>query len=284
MKEIVPGVVIETDYEGVTIGTVQTPNGVIMIDAPISMKDAQIWRSCCARTSGSSDRLLVLLDEHFDRCIGARAMRCPIIAHEKTAQSIAGRNSSGKSQSARTGSIWESSADVGSIHWANPEITFTNVMSVNWDDDEPLVLEYHPGPSRGSIWAVLPERKVAFIGDTIVTKQPPFLASADLDAWQESLELLRSNDYKDYILIGGRGSLVTKDDARDLQKFLKKVQRLADKNCNGKSDLPHIEEAGASLAGEFKTKNKAEAEVFSTRLAFGFSQYCLNYLAQKNNS
>jgi glyoxylase-like metal-dependent hydrolase (beta-lactamase superfamily II) len=283
MKEIASGVVIETDYEGVTIGSVQTPNGVIMIDAPISMKDAQIWRSCCSRTSGISDRLLVLLDEHFDRCIGARALRCPIIAHEKTAQAIAGRNSASKPQSSRTGAIWESSAEVSSIHWAHPEITFTNTMNINWDE-EPLVLEYHPGPSRGSTWAVLPERKVAFIGDTVIANQPPFLAAADLEAWNDSLELLKDNDYKDFILISGRGALVNKDDVRDLQKFLKKAQRLADKYSNGKADLSQIENAGASLASEFKPRNKAESEVFSTRLAFGFSQYCLNYLSKKNNS
>jgi glyoxylase-like metal-dependent hydrolase (beta-lactamase superfamily II) len=279
MKEIVSGVFIETEYDGVTLGAVQTPNGVIMIDAPISMKDAQIWRSSCSRNSGA-ERLLVLLDEHFDRCLGARAMRCSIIAHEKTAQAITGRNSAGKPQTSRTGSIWESISEVNSIHWAHPEITFTNEMSINWDD-KPLLLEYHPGPARGSIWVVLPERKVIFLGDTVPVNQPPFLAAADLDLWMESLELLKSNEYKDYILISSRGSTVTKDDARELQKFLKKVQRLAEKTTNSKSDLVQIEETGASLADEFKARNKVEMEIFRTRLAYGFSQYCLNFLSKK---
>ncbi len=282
MKEIVSGVAFETDYAGVTVGSVQTPNGVIMIDAPISLKDAQIWRSTALRTSEGAERLLVLLDEHYDRCIGARAMRCPVIAHEKTAQAIAGRNSSSKSQITKTGAIWETSADVGVIHWSHPEITFTSSISINWDE-EPLILEHHPGPSRGSSWAILPERKVAFIGDTVVTKQPPFLAAADTEAWIESLDLLRSNSFKDFILISGRGKMVNKDDIRDLQKFLKKVQRLADKNCSGKTDLEKIEAAGASLVNEFKTRSKAEAEFFSERLAYGFSQFCLNYLSKRTN-
>lgn len=282
MKEIVSGVAFETDFEGVTVGSVQTSNGVIMIDAPISMKDAQIWRSTALRSSEGSERLLVILDEHYDRCIGARAMRCPVIAHEKTAQAISGRNSSSKSQVTKTGAIWETSAEVGSIHWVHPEITYTNSMSINWDD-EPLILEHHPGPSRGSTWAILPERKVAFIGDTVITKQPPFLATADVEIWNENLDLLRSNEFKEFILISGRGKMVNKDDIRDLQKFLKKVQRLADKYCSGKTDLEKIEAAGASLASEFKAKNKTEAEFFSTRLAYGFSQYCMNYLSKKTN-
>ncbi len=283
MKEIASGVIIETDFEGVTVGAVQTPNGVIMIDTPLSLKDAQIWRSSCCRAGGSSDRMLVLLDEHFDRCLGARAMRCPIIAHEKTALVISSRNSVGKSQLTRTGAIWESSSEVNSIHWTHPEITFTNEMSINWDDEEPLLLEYHPGPSRGSIWAVLPERKVAFIGDTVVINQPPFLSSADLEAWFDTLELLKSNDYKDFILISGRGALVNKDDIRNLQKFIKKVMRLAEKSCGGKVELARIEETGASLVEEFKAKNKVEAEFFRTRLAFGFSQYCLNSMPKKES-
>ncbi|MDK2982209.1 MAG: hypothetical protein PWQ55_2556 [Chloroflexota bacterium] len=280
MKEIVSGVVIENEYDGVTLGAVQTPNGVIMIDAPISMKDAQIWRSSCSHNSGS-ERLLVLLDEHYDRTMGARALRCPIIAHEKTAQAISGRNSAGKPQATRTGAIWESVNEVNSIHWAHPEITFTNEMSINWDDEEPLILEHHPGPARGAIWAVLPERKVIFLGDALSGNQPPFLAAADLDQWIETLELLKGNTYKDYILISSRGGMVNRDEARDLQKFLKKVQRLADKTANSKSDLAQIEEAGASLADEFKAKSKAEMEIFRTRLAYGFSQYCLNFLSKK---
>jgi glyoxylase-like metal-dependent hydrolase (beta-lactamase superfamily II) len=280
MKEIVSGVVIETDYDGVTLGAIQTPAGVIMIDAPINMKDAQIWRSNCARPNGGADRFLILLDEHFDRCLGARALRCPIIAHEKTAQAISSRNSAAKPQTSRTGSIWENLSEINSAHWAHPEITFTNEMSINWED-EPLLLEYHPGPSRGSIWAILPERKVAFIGDTLMVNQPPFLAAADLEAWVESLEVLKSPAYKDFILISSRGEMVNKEDAREMQKFLKKVEHLAEKNANSKNDLSEIEETGINLADEFKARNKAEMEIFRIRLSYGFSQYCLNYLSRK---
>ena len=281
MKEIAPGVTIETEFEGVTVGAIVTSAGVIMIDSPLSVKDAQTWRSSGTRSSGGSDRLLVLLDEHFDRCIGARAMRCPIIAHEKTALVITGRNSASKPQSARTGAIWETSSEVNSIHWANPEITFTNEMAINWDD-EPILLEHRPGPSRGSTWAILPEKKVAFVGDSVISGQPPFLASADIDIWLENLEILKSATYKDFILISGRGALVTKDDIRELEKFLKKVQRLSEKFGNSKADAVQIEQTGASLMEDFKPKNKAEAELFRTRLAFGFSQYCLNYLSKKS--
>ncbi len=280
MKEIVPGVIIESDYAGVTIGAVQTPNGVILIDAPLSPKDAQAWRSACSRAS-NSDRLLVLLDEHFDRCIGARSLRCPIIAHEKTSQAIIGRNTAPKPQTAPTGSLWESNSEVNSVHWVYPEITFTHEMNINWDEQEPLHLEHHPGPSRGSSWAVLPEKKVAFIGDTVITAQPPFLAAADLEMWDETLDLLKSSVYRDYILISGRGGMVTRDDVQNMQKFLKKAQRLADKNCKGKTDLVAVEEASVLLAEDFKARTKAEAELFHARLVYGFGQYCLNTIAKR---
>jgi glyoxylase-like metal-dependent hydrolase (beta-lactamase superfamily II) len=280
MKEIAPGVTIETEYEGVTVGAISTSAGVIMIDSPLSVKDAQTWRSSCSRSSGASDRLLVLLDEHYDRCIGARALRCPIIAHEKTALAITGRNSASKPQNIRTGSIWETSSEVSSIHWAHPEITFTNEMAINWGE-EPVLLEHHPGPSRGSTWVILPEKQVVFLGDSVIAGQPPFLANADMESWLENLELLKSPTYKDYILISGRDALVTKDDIRDQEKFLKKVQRLSEKFSNSRTDQIRIEEAGLSLIEDFKPRNKMETELFRTRLSFGFSQFCVNHLSKK---
>jgi hypothetical protein len=108
-----------------------------------------------------------------------------------------------------------------------------------------------------------------------------FLAAADLEAWLDSLELLKSPAYRDFLLISSRGEMVTKDDAKEMQKFLKKAQHLVEKNVDSKNDLSAIEEIGASLADDFKARNKAEMEIFRTRLSYGFSQYCLNYLSKK---
>ena len=84
MQEILPDVLVETELAGVTVGALRTERGTILIDSPLIAKDGQNWRAVSAKTGTSAERLLVLLDEHYDRTIGARALRCPVLAHERT--------------------------------------------------------------------------------------------------------------------------------------------------------------------------------------------------------
>ena len=76
-------------------------------------------------------------------------------------------------------------------------MTFTERMQIYWDD-QPISLESHPGPATGAIWAVLPGSQVCFVGDAVVAGQPPFLASADLPAWIDALQILLEPAYQNY--------------------------------------------------------------------------------------
>jgi len=81
MKEIAPDIFIKTAYKGVTLGAIHTPEGVVMIDAPLIIKDIQSWQTICARSNTGASRLLILLDDHPDRTAGATNNRYPIITH-----------------------------------------------------------------------------------------------------------------------------------------------------------------------------------------------------------
>lgn len=275
MKEVATDVMIETGYEGVTVGAIRTERGVIMIDTPISSKDTNAWRTTSTRGAGGSDRLLILLDEHYDRTTGAGAIKCPIITHEKTAQVLSNRPSAFKLGADGSGTIWESSSEALNTRWLKPEITFTTSMTIQWDSED-ILLEHHPGPSKGSIWVILPEREAAFIGDTVTPGQPPFIANADIDAWLEALHDLTLARFRDTVLISGRGEIVSKDDIKEQQKFLRKIKRRLDKLSPAKVNIKKVEEIGASYADDFKASTKKEAETFRKRLAYGFVQYLTN--------
>ena len=203
MHEISPGIYYEDAYSGVTLGTVIQPHGMIMIDAPLRAEDARSWRTALNSFAGGSSRLLVNLDSHLDRTLGSRALDCPIVAHQTTAQVFRNRPSVFKGHSADSGAEWEVSNDVFGTRWAVPDITFSDKLYFQWGGPE-VLLEHHPGPTLGSIWVIIPSEKVIFVGDTILFDQPPFLASANLEDWIDSLELLIES-YKDYNIISGRG-------------------------------------------------------------------------------
>lgn len=280
MKEIAPDILIETDYEGVTLGAIRTEAGVLMVDAPLNPKDTMTWRATCSRSAGNSDRLLVLLDEHNDRLSGASGVKCPIIVHERTAQALTARLTGTRTANPPSSMDWEDLGEPVSARGVHPEITFTSAMAVNWGD-EPILLEYHPGPSRGSIWVIAPAKQVAFIGDTVTPDIPPSMANADVDDWLEALHDLQLARFKDFILISGRGEIVTQEDIRDLEKFLKKANRKLKKLLTAAIGPDEVEGLAEDLAGDFKTKTKREAELVKTRLAAGLTQYIASRAPKK---
>ncbi|MBN1147717.1 MAG: hypothetical protein JXA78_10715 [Anaerolineales bacterium] len=227
MHQIERGILYEDIYLGVTLGALVYPHGVIIIDAPIRAEDARSWRSTLINQRGGPNRLLVNLDSHPDRTLGARSLECTIVAHQKAAQVFRNRPSIFKGQSVGTGAIWETYNEAVGMRWAPPDIMFTHSMSLHWGGPE-VVLEHRPGPTQGSIWVSIPEAGVIFVGDACVTNQPLFLAHADLEAWIENLDVL-AETYHDYVIIGGREGPVALKDIRKQQKILRKIAKGIDR-------------------------------------------------------
>jgi glyoxylase-like metal-dependent hydrolase (beta-lactamase superfamily II) len=282
MKEIATDILIETDYEGVTVGAIRTPEGVVMVDTPISSKDASAWRTNCTRTAAGSDRLLVLLDEHFDRISGASNIKCPVIVHEKTSQAVSSRPATKNQPYLPMAANWETNPEPLTTRWVHAEITFTVNMAINWGES-PILLEHHPGPSKGSTWVVVPDRKVAFIGDTVTPGQPPFLSNADIEAWLLSLHDLQLARFKDFLLVSGRDSLATLDDIKELEHILKKIARRIEKLVASKAKTEEAEMLADEILADFKPANKHEAENFKNRLSVGLVQYYSSHHSKKSD-
>ena len=280
MEEIAPNVFIKTAYEGVTVGAISTPEGVVVIDVPLVSKDILSWQTTCARSGTGSSRLLVLLDDHPDRTAGAKYNRYPIITQVNSARALTSRPSITKMQGMETGAIWETIPEICTIEWPRPEITFTHSITINWGE-KPIVIEHHPGPMAGSSWVILPDQKIVFIGDTVTPGQPPFLSSAEINSWSLSLDILKSPRFNNFVIISGRAALVSKEDIRQSHRFLKKALRTFDKLYNQKAEIIKVQESGASFINEFKPKNKSEKDLFRARLSYGFGKYYVNNYSKK---
>ena len=282
MHAITKTVYIEDQYPGVVLGVIVRPRGLVQIDAPPSPEDSRTWRASLMNLSGGPERVLINLDGHPDRTIGARAMDCTVIAHEKTAQTFRVRPTTFKAQGDETGAEWESIPGLGSVRWAPPEISFSEHLALYWDGG-PILLESRPGPSLGAIWVTLPEEKVVFIGDAVVKGQPPFLASADLPAWLETLNLLLEPDYKGYTVISSRGGAINAQSIRNQYDFLKhahdKLERLASK----KSSTTGIENLANTLVSGFKV-SAARQKHYLQRLRYGLSLYYARHYHASSNA
>jgi glyoxylase-like metal-dependent hydrolase (beta-lactamase superfamily II) len=272
MQAITDNIYMEDQFPGVTLGVIVRPRGLIQIDAPPSPEDARSWRAALMNLGGGMERVLVNLDAHPDRTLGARAMDCTVIAHEKTAAIFKTRPTTFKAQGEETGADWESIPGLGSVRWAPPEISFGAQMTLHWGED-PVMLEHHPGPSTGALWMVIPSEKVVFVGDAVTKGQPPFLANANFNAWIEAVNLLQGPAFKGYTVISGRGGLVNANAIKNQLDFLKSARDKLEKFSTKKKQTPAAtEKVVTSLLGWYKAP-AARQKQYAQRIRYALLHY-----------
>lgn len=271
MQELAHHTYIETSYAGVTLGAINWSHGLILIDAPFRAEDARLWRTALLNLGGGVDRLLVNLDTHFDRTLGVRAMECTVVGHETMAEVFRNRPVTFKTQGAETGADWELYNSLGSIRWVPPDVTFSDNMVIHWGDS-PLVLEHHPGPAAGAIWAVLPEQRIVFVGDAVVPDQPPYLASANLAQWIEQIQLLLSPAYQDFLVVSGRGGPVAQMQIRRQLQTLEKTQHMLAGLADRKGAAAETELFVDTLMADYGAQGQRDMQ-YRQRLKHGLHQY-----------
>jgi len=273
MQEIENGIFIETLYPGVTLGALVFTHGTLLIDAPLRPEDNRSWRAALINQGSSANRVLINLDAHPDRTLGARALECTIIAHQKTAQVFRSRPLVFKGQNIDSGAEWETYSDAVGTRWAMPDITFTNRIFLHWGPPD-VVIEHHPGSAPGAIWVIIPDYKIIFVGDAVLHNQPPFLATADIPAWQVALELLLTS-YKDHMIISGREGAVPYEAIRAQNHLLKRIFKGLEKIAKRNAPPGATESLIPSLMGEIDFPAHLE-EQYAQRLKHGLNQYYLH--------
>lgn len=269
MKEIANGIFYEDSFLGVTVGALVHSFGIVMIDVPLRPEEARLWRSMLLNQRGGPNRLLIYLDAHPDRTLGARIMDSLIIAHQKTAQAYRSRPAVFRGQMAPSGSDWETFPDSVGMRWSSPDLNFTKSMTIHWGPGE-AVLEHRPGPMPGSIWVVIPWAKVVFVGDLVTVNQPPFLSHANLEEWIENLDVLLT-DYRDFTIVSGRGGIATVKDVRFQKSILTKTLQGFENLARKGAPPQATENLVASLLKKYEFPPES-GEIYEMRLRSGMMQ------------
>jgi len=280
MQEIADRVFIETHYPGVTLGAISREHGLILVDSPFRQDDTRSWRAALHNLGNGVARILVQMDAHIDRSMGAKAMECTILSHIEAANVFQNRPASIKAQAVDAGAEWESYNGLGSIRWGTPHITFSDHMYLHWDPNL-VEIEYRPGIADGSIWVDLPVEKVLFLGDAVLSKQSPFLSDANLPLWIDHLKSLFSKKYQDYFLVSGRDGLVTLDDAHNLIEFLSEVNEKIQDLAVQKSTLEAVGKLVPDLMKKLTYLPAKHYVLHEKRLTYGLQMYYAHRYLEK---
>lgn len=231
MQEIASGIFLEDQYQGVTLGAVLGDEQILLIDSTLRGEDAKAWMAQLAELG--TPRYLFLLDHHPDRVLGARAFDLSIVSQDESRRAIAELPDTYKGGVRAIGAEADRIKRVTGLSNSVPEVAFSSAATLHLDQREVLLI-HAPGPTPGSAWVEIPEAEVIFVGDLIFRSEPPFVGHADLQAWLESLDRIRSDPYRSYLLVSSRDGLVKRKSANDSARFLRKIphrlQSLADES------------------------------------------------------
>ena len=245
MLRILKGIYLEKDYPGVYLGAVvgADESEAVLIDAPLREEEARGWLETVGEKG--EPRYAILLDSHPDRALGLRHYGLPIVAHEITSAEMAAWPDTFKGDARQVGGESDSLKRVTEVSESVPEVIFRDRMTIDLPD-RPIHLLHQPGPTPGATWVEVPDKATVFIGDAVTVKEPPYVGKADIDAWLDSLDVLRDSPFEEYKIISSRDGLVERDDINDMARFLRKIpvrlERLEER------DVP--EEAVRSIAEE----------------------------------
>jgi glyoxylase-like metal-dependent hydrolase (beta-lactamase superfamily II) len=281
MQEIVNRVFIETHYPGVTLGAISREHGLILVDAPFRQDDTRSWRASLLNLGGGVARILVQMDAHIDRSMGAKAMECTILSHIDAANVFQNRPASIKAQTIDAGAEWENYNGLGSIRWGTPHLTFSDYMYLHWDDN-PVKLEHRPGIADGSIFVDLPEEKILFLGDAVVSKQSPFLSDANLPLWINHLKNLLTKEYQEYFFVSGRDGLVTLEDIRSQIAFLEEIDLKVGELSIQKAPLESVGKLVPDLMKKLVNIPPKHFELNEKRLSYGLQMYYAHHFIGKS--
>jgi glyoxylase-like metal-dependent hydrolase (beta-lactamase superfamily II) len=263
MKTIASGIYLESRYPAVHLGAVASDGSILLIDTPLRTEDLREWQGQLA--DHGRPRHLVLLDHHPDRSLGARGTDVTVIGQDRTRQVMANWPDTFKGSARPFGAEADKIKRITGVSKAVPELSFSDELLIHLGK-RVIVLWHRPGPMPGSLWVLVPELHVAFIGDTVMLDEPPFLGEADVPAWREALAELASSKFKEYTLVSSRDGVVDRAALQAMGRLLGRVDdRLAKMRSGSEAEATGV---ASGLVKSYKL-GAARREAALLRLTIG---------------
>ena len=225
MKEIAENVYIYTGNSLVTVGALRTSDGWVCIDSLPYPKEAGAWLDALHNIGDGPVRYLVNTDYHRDRIIGNQWFEAPIVAHQFAARNILALGDNFISQAAEVLSANKDEfVEMASLHLVPPQMSFSASLTL-YAGDSAVDLVSRPGATAGSLWVILNDARVIFVGDTAITRQHPYIDSCASKNWLEILRILRQERYSDWTIVSGREGVVDIAQTEQLSEYLRVARR-----------------------------------------------------------
>lgn len=281
MEEIANRVYIEDRFPGLVLGAIKLADGLLLVDAPFRNEDIHAWRTTLSSLGGKPNKILVISDTQLDRTFGLRGMESLVVGHQTSVELLQNRSSSARLQDIDPGAAMIPYDLSLNARWMMPDITYTDQISIHLDED-PVFITHHPGSHLAGSWVRFDAAKVLFVGDSVATNQPPFLAWADLDRWIADIELLASDEFRGYKIISARQGRLYHQTISKMTRVLKEIRILVRELAEASEPLEAIKKTVPTLLKQFYFDNEM-TDLYRIRLVWGLEKYLQRHYLESSS-
>ena len=266
MREISPGIFVETDHRGANYAGIATDVGMIVVDTPMVPNQARAFRDELARNAGGNPFLYVInTDHHRGHILGNQYFQpTPIIAHEQAWKHMKGYGDNFKQ---RVIDSFKKEPDVQAqltdIQIIVPKVTFSHRLDIVRGGRDLRIIRIGGHTAATSvIW--MPNESLLFVGDAVWVDQHPYMAQANSKEWLDGLTYIRK--FKADRIVPGRGPVCGREATERMSEYIRFMRARVRLNYRqGRTKQETVQSVLREVAGWFPiasaTKSKTESQI-----------------------
>jgi cyclase len=221
MREISPGIYVETDQRGANYVGIVSEVGVIVIDTPVIPAQARAFRDELRRVSGGKPFLYIInTDHHRGHILGNQYFRpTPVVAHELAWKHMKGYGDNFKQRVIDSFKKEpEIQAQFTDIQIIVPKVTFSHRLDIVRGGRDLRIIKVGGHTAATSVvW--LPEERLLFSGDAVWVDQHPYMAQANSKEWLDGLTFIRK--LKADRIVPGRGPVCGREATERMSEYIR---------------------------------------------------------------
>jgi cyclase len=266
MREISPGIFVETDHRGANYAGIATDVGMIVVDTPMVPNQARAFREELARVSSGQPFLYVInTDHHRGHILGNQYFQpTPIIAHEQAWKHMKGYGDNFKQ---RVIDSFKKEPDVQAqltdIQIIVPKVTFSHRLDIVRGGRDLRIIRIGGHTAATSvIW--MPNESLLFVGDAVWVDQHPYMAQANSKEWLDGLTYIRK--FKADRIVHGRGPVCGREATERMSEYIRFMRARVRLNYRqGRTKQETVQSVLREVAGWFPIlpaiKSKTESQI-----------------------
>ncbi len=220
MREVSPGIYVETGFQGGNVGLVLTGEGAVLIDTPMMPWEAREWARMIKRVTNEKVRFVINTDHHTEHSLGNHFFGGTIVGHEMGWKEIVSFSEAYRQRlidSLQVGDP-ERDAELKSLTLAPPKLTLTDHLTI-YLGEKRINLIHVGGHAPSSIVVHLKREKVLFTGDVVVQGVQPILSQSNSREWLNALNRIRRLAFD--VLVPGQGEPGGKEMTETISDFIR---------------------------------------------------------------